>query len=365
MVDHTRIEKALRTEQVERAYQQAVRNQIFSPLGALLLTIGLWPYVDHGLLLGWLALLVIASVVRQRLAVAYFAAGDERFGSAHWELRFTVSIVLVSLVWGIGGWLFVRNDNALVDVYTYIFLIGLSGGTAAQYASLGRVSAVAILFILGPASVSMILVGDALHYCLALAGMMFVVAVSRSAKMLTAATRRALELTQQLEEMARVDTLSGIANRRALTEEGIRITAHALRTGRRCAVLILDVDHFKRINDTLGHSAGDAVITALGALLSKMVRADEVVGRIGGEEFAIILPDADELPAMTLAKRVLDAVRNMKIAYEGVAIPITVSIGVTINTPGDDSFQSLLDHADQALYDAKRGGRDRVVLFGR
>lgn len=76
MVDQTRIEEALRTEHLERAYQQAVRNQIFSPLAALMVTIGLWPYVDHALLAGWLALLVISSVVRQRLAAAYFAAGD-------------------------------------------------------------------------------------------------------------------------------------------------------------------------------------------------------------------------------------------------------------------------------------------------
>lgn len=329
-----------------------------------MVTIGLWPYVDHALLAGWLALLVISSVVRQRLAAAYFAAGDARFESVRWEHIFAGSMALVSLIWGIGAWFFVRDDNALVDVYTYIFLIGLSGGTAAQYASQGSVTVVAILFILGPATVSMLNVGDALHYCMALSGMMYVVALYRSSEMLAAATRRALELTQQLEDMARVDALSGIANRRALNEEGVRIAAHAVRTGRRCAVLMLDVDHFKRINDSLGHSAGDAVITALGGLLSRMVRADEVVGRIGGEEFAIVLPDADEPQVMALARRVLDAVRELKIVYEGVAIPVTVSIGVSINVPGDDTFQSLLDHADQALYDAKRGGRDRVAIFG-
>jgi len=197
---------------------------------------------------------------------------------------------------------------------------------------------------------------------MAAGGVLFAAGAWRGVRTMSAAMSRALQLSAELERQARTDALSGLANRRALTEAGDAMLAHALRTRRACAALMIDIDHFKRINDSLGHAAGDTVIAALGALLRATVRSDEQAGRIGGEEFAVLLPDADAAQAKALAERLLAAVRAMRVPHVDGPIRITVSIGVAVTGHPAGSLQRLLGRADDALYAAKHGGRDRLEM---
>jgi diguanylate cyclase (GGDEF)-like protein len=239
--------------------------------------------------------------------------------------------------------------------------MGMSGGTSAIYAAHGRTVLAAISCILLPPTLHLIWQADMLSLTLAIGGILLVVATTSSVRMLNAALRRSIVLAQQLDRQARVDALSGLANRRALMEAGSAMLANAGRTGRACAALMIDVDHFKRVNDTRGHAAGDAVIAATGALLSRSVRAGELAGRIGGEEFAILLPDGGGEQAVALATRILERVRSTPVAHADGPISVTVSIGVAIALDG--TLQALLERADQALYRAKSGGRDRVATY--
>ncbi len=170
-------------------------------------------------------------------------------------------------------------------------------------------------------------------------------------------------MEEQLHALATTDSLTDLANRRqflsSLNDEFVR--AHRLY--RQCSsVLMLDVDFFKRINDTHGHAVGDAVLKHFAQLMRHSLRKIDVAGRIGGEEFAIILPGADATAARTLAERLRGAVADTPLVLDGEIIPLTVSIGVATIEMHDRDADSTLLRADEALYRAKENGRNRVEV---
>ena len=170
----------------------------------------------------------------------------------------------------------------------------------------------------------------------------------------------------QLASMVLTDPLTGCVNRRGLDQALAREVARAARTGSEIAVLALDLDHFKQVNDTYGHPVGDAVLRDTASLILRAARAGDVVARTGGEEFAILMPDTGGSGAFQLATRLCDMVRMRAFVLNGARVPVTVSIGVIATGLVDDDrpvsevADELLARADEALYGAKRGGRDRV-----
>jgi diguanylate cyclase (GGDEF)-like protein len=163
----------------------------------------------------------------------------------------------------------------------------------------------------------------------------------------------------RLEDDARTDPLTGLDNRRALREAFQREFARSDRTGRPLSLIVLDLDHFKRFNDTLGHAAGDEALRRLAKILEDITRAIEITARTGGEEFAILVPDADEDGAVALAERLRIAVATEFAESES---PLTVSCGIAVYRPGGRLAVDLFDAADRALYVAKESGRDRVEV---
>ena len=167
---------------------------------------------------------------------------------------------------------------------------------------------------------------------------------------------------QRLQQLADHDPLTGALNRRSFTEELDRWIGYSHRYGGQGAVLVIDVDHFKSINDAFGHAVGDQALERLGALLRERVRGTDVVGRLGGDEFTVLLPRADVEQSLALATAVLDKLRSEgTVTMTGRSIEVTASIGVAHfgQGAGLDSQQVLRD-ADMAMYEAKEAGRDRV-----
>ena len=164
-------------------------------------------------------------------------------------------------------------------------------------------------------------------------------------------------------EAATTDALTGCANRRSL-EAQVRVElAHAARKGRACALVIGDVDHFKKLNDRLGHSAGDLVLSAVARTLRESVRPGDVVARYGGEEFCVLLREADLPAAAAAADRLCRALRALEIDVNGEAVAVRASFGVAAaSAEAHETWESLFRRADAALYRAKEQGRDRVVL---
>jgi diguanylate cyclase (GGDEF)-like protein len=173
--------------------------------------------------------------------------------------------------------------------------------------------------------------------------------------------RRRME--RELRHLADHDPLTGLLNRRGLEVALESHVAHVNRYGSRGALLVLDLDHFKIVNDTLGHEAGDRLITSVAHLLRRRLRASDFVARLGGDEFAVLLPDATaEMAEYVATEIVKDIQENAAISDGNVRRHVSASIGVTLFTKGLINAEEVLVNADLAMYDAKEAGRGRVVL---
>jgi diguanylate cyclase (GGDEF)-like protein len=171
---------------------------------------------------------------------------------------------------------------------------------------------------------------------------------------------------QRYEQAAMFDGLTGIHNRRWLDEALARLVGRSSGGGVDLSVSLLDIDHFKRFNDEHGHDAGDVVLSAVAAALARNLRPTDLVARYGGEEFVLLFPDTSLAEACIAADRVRLAIQRLEVRRQDGRLlpPVTVSMGVAQLTP-DDSAPSLLKAADEALYQAKREGRNRVIAAER
>jgi diguanylate cyclase (GGDEF)-like protein len=166
-------------------------------------------------------------------------------------------------------------------------------------------------------------------------------------------------LGDELRRLATLDSLTGTRNRGSFLGELERALSTCRRRGEPLALLALDLDHFKDVNDSAGHPVGDRVLSTVTRKLEGALRASDVLGRIGGEEFAIAAPGADRAAAAVVAERIRRLVEEARPDFYSRA-PLTVSIGVAVTRTADDSAGSLMQRADAALYEAKRTGRNRV-----
>ena len=169
-------------------------------------------------------------------------------------------------------------------------------------------------------------------------------------------------LFAETQSMARTDALTGVANRRYLFELGAQELSRARRFGHPLSVLLLDIDHFKHVNDSYGHAAGDQVLQALARCCQKQVRDIDVVGRYGGEEFVILLVETDSAGALRSAERLRAQVAQMVTETDQGPITVNISLGVASAQLDRDGFATLVVRADSALYAAKQAGRNRVEV---
>ena len=168
------------------------------------------------------------------------------------------------------------------------------------------------------------------------------------------------ELERELAEQARTDSLTGALNRRAMEEVALRETSRSIRNGNPLCMIVLDIDHFKRINDTHGHAAGDRVLKALVQQVRVTLRGSDLMARTGGEEFTILLPDTPAATGVVAAERLRRAIEALEVPFDVKSIRFTVSAGVAQFDPGQGDWENMMRRADSAMYDAKERGRNAV-----
>ena len=179
-----------------------------------------------------------------------------------------------------------------------------------------------------------------------------------------ARTIRELEASHRaLAEQATTDSLTRLKNRRLFYTQAEQNLTHCRRYNKDMSVLLLDIDHFKKVNDTFGHHAGDEVLVKVAELLAQMVRGADTVARFGGEEFAVLMPETSKLGAAVLGERIRAAIEKENIVVDGRSIPVTVSIGIaTLAAEKVESIDQMLSIADRRLYLAKNSGRNRICV---
>jgi diguanylate cyclase (GGDEF)-like protein len=172
----------------------------------------------------------------------------------------------------------------------------------------------------------------------------------------------AAEMYSAVEATAGIDALTGCLNRRALMKLAAHEVARSERSGLPLTVAVLDLDHFKLVNDTYGHATGDAVLCALVEVLQNRLRSVDVVARMGGEEFLLLLPDTDAISGAKVVDGLRQAVEGMQVESEGHTVRTTISAGLTQGLPRNNTWADMMTRADHALYEAKSAGRNRVVV---
>lgn len=169
------------------------------------------------------------------------------------------------------------------------------------------------------------------------------------------------EYQKHLLRLANTDPLTCLLNKASLNKELERLQQYAMRYERPLSLLMIDIDHFKQVNDQYGHLVGDQILTQLARLLESLLRQQDVAGRFGGEEFTVIMPETRLDGALALAERIRGSIAAHPFPIEGVEHRITVSIGVSEHRPGQQAGTALLEEADRGLYAAKNRGRNRIV----
>jgi diguanylate cyclase (GGDEF)-like protein len=257
------------------------------------------------------------------------------------------------------------ESSLLYQLFAFLFLLGMAGGAISLYSARRYMAVGAMVCVLLPATLWLLLQRQSLEVSLGMAAVFFMVVLVRASTALSAAqggnfrlAHRLAAARQRAERLAQTDELTGLDNRRAFFDRGQTLANYCERNKLPLCVVMIDADHFKQINDQHGHAVGDAVLRHLATQLRLNLRKSDVCGRMGGEEFAMLLPDTTLGEATALAERFCKSYASTPLRDGGVEVANTVSVGVA--SDGYD-IDRLLHSADEALYRAKAAGRNRVV----
>lgn len=338
-----------------RQMHEVRMNELLAALGPLIaagvLLFGLWDYATDPDKAHWTILLRVVAVA---LGAVAFRPGRLRWSAEqrciylYWMLSSTVILCnfilrdgfLYGMVGTVAGVFFV--SVIMLDNRTFLLTVSVP---FTLFLILSKLTVPAFVFYNG-------IVFYLLGTTIAFVNMTMVRFLRRKAALLEAELRR----------QATHDSLTGLYNRARINELALREMALAARHNRPLAVLMLDIDHFKAVNDTYGHDVGDQVIRALADICRAQLREIDHIGRFGGEEFVCILPETDRDAAAACAERLRAAMEDAHIDSARGQVRFTVSIGVAQYGDACDSWEELLKNADNALYRAKQDGRNRVVL---
>ena len=324
----------------------------------------LWDQPNRDILLIWLAVLTLSSLLRLIVFIGYRRSKPDKNQVLKWERPYFITLVISSLIWGIGSVIVIMNHSFLYQTITYYFLMGMAGGAISVYAAVRYMVTTVIASIILPITIWFFFQNDTTMLLMAIAGCIFLVSAYRAVSIMSDTLHNSFMMTHQLtqanakaERLARTDMLTGLNNRRAFTELAKQQLQYCQRNLEPVSMLVLDLDLFKHVNDIHGHAAGDHALKHLANVMIESIRASDVCGRTGGEEFAVMLPNTELNSAIEVAEKLRDAVASSPVHTPERSFPITTSIGVA---SGNYGLETLLQLADKAMYKAKQSGRNKV-----
>ncbi|MEB0040790.1 MULTISPECIES: diguanylate cyclase [unclassified Pseudomonas] len=360
------IEVQVRTDRLHQLFRQSASAVFGSLLGALMLCGLCWDRFDHTVIVWWIAVLTASSLLRISMFFFYFRSPVSERTPQRWERRYWVTLTLSAGIWGVGALAVMPATDLLAQVLVILFTVGMSVSAVACYSAYRAMTLVSIGLVLLPCTLWLLFQPSGLQLGIALAVLVFSSFVVSATRRLFDALETAFRLTREMEQAhsisthaAQTDELTGLKNRRAFFDNAQQLHNYCKRNKLPLCALMLDMDHFKLINDTYGHQVGDQVLRQIGGVISTSFREADVCGRLGGEEFAVLLPDTSLETALGVAEQLIQTIAGLK--AEPVNY-ITASLGVASTHVGDKDLHNLMNSADKALYRAKALGRNQVVV---
>ncbi|EPJ96834.1 diguanylate cyclase [Pseudomonas sp. CFII68] len=360
------IAEQVRTDRLQQLFRQSVSAVFGSYLAAIMLSWLCWDRFEHGAIFWWMVILTASTLLRIAMFVAYFRSDESQRTPQQWERKYWVTLVLSASIWGGGAFVLMPADDLLSQALVMLFTVGMSVSAVSCYSAYRDMTLVSIGVVLLPCTIWLLFQPSPIQVGMALSILVFTAFAARATHKMSQALEIAFRLTREMEQAnsistraAQTDELTGLKSRRAFFEHAQQLynECKAKRQGL-CAVM-LDMDHFKHINDTYGHQVGDQVLRQMGAVISSSFRATDIHGRLGGEEFAILLPDTSIGVATQIAELLVDTIAGLMI--EPVHC-ISASLGVASTEACNKDLHSLMNDADKALYRAKALGRNRVAV---
>ncbi|WP_074751417.1 diguanylate cyclase [Pseudomonas abietaniphila] len=360
------IRAQVRTDRLHLLFRQTFFSVLGSFLAALMLSWLCWNRVGHEVILVWLGLLCASTSLRIVLLVTYFRSPVETRTPQRWERRYWLTLALSAAIWGGGALALMHLNDLVTQSLVLLFTVGMSVSAVSCYSAYRSMTIVSISLVLLPCSFWLLFQPAPTQIGMAAATLVFVSFVISATRKLSEAMETAFRLTREMEyahsianHAAQTDELTGLKNRRAFFRQAEQTYEHCKRNRVPLSVLMLDIDHFKRINDSYGHQAGDKVLRQIGGVICESIRDVDLCGRLGGEEFAILLTDTSIDDAEATAEQLRQAIA--KLACEHVE-GITASIGVASMNGADRDVNMLLNDADKALFRAKAQGRNQTAV---
>jgi diguanylate cyclase len=361
------IELLVREDKLRLLFQQSFPALFVSYATALLLSWILWGRADETAIVTWLAVLAVSTLGRFAVFSVFFRSRPQGAALLKLERRYAITLLFSSLTWGIGALVVMPAGSLVHQALTLFVLVGMAGGAVTVYSARYPMAVSAMLAVLLPSTLWLYTQPGREALGMAIGTSFFMLVLLRAAREVANALQRNLQLSRELhaahaaaDQQAKTDALTGINNRRAFLDHGEQLVRYCERHELPLAAMVMDLDHFKAINDMLGHLAGDTVLKRVGAIIGSTLRRSDVCGRIGGEEFAVVLPHTTEDAALGIAEKLRNAIADMSIDFGGQRLKVTISIGVAA---GMHDLAALLAHADKAMYRAKAQGRNQVVRY--
>jgi diguanylate cyclase (GGDEF)-like protein len=332
--------------------------------------------VALSIMLAWLFLMILTCVIRLILAQYFIKNPANDYIDIHRRLNILrTGLVVTSILWGCNVFIVSLMQQFEHQLFVCFLLMGLSAGAAVSY-SIDRISALAyILFAVIPFTIWFGLKGGEVPTAISVAGITYIVFISFSVikfnqKLLEGVilSHEADKHRDEIKHLAFNDVLTNLPNRRLLQEHLKETLAASKETNEKGALLFIDLDHFKTLNDTLGHDMGDLLLVQVSERLKQSVRDADMVSRLGGDEFVIMLSNLGtdlataEMHVETISNKML-ARLNEPYQLDSFEYQSTPSIGIAMFGQHGETHEDLLKHADIAMYHAKKSGRNVVSMF--
>jgi len=365
----------IKTEQVRHIYSAVPLSVLAIFINSLLLGIILWPVVDSKLILIWLTTTNLISALRLWHYMKFKGSDPSQTGISRWENQALITSTLSGLLWGFAGlFLFPSNDIAY-QVFLAFVVSGMCAGAVTTLSAHTSASLPFIGLAITPVVLQFSTLGSSLGYAMAFMSSLFLIILLATSVRLNRTIMGALEMRYgrqvaeaTIQRQALHDALTNLPNRRLLFDRLRQELARSQRHQHLGAIMFLDLDHFKTINDSLGHLVGDEILIAVADRLKERLRDEDVIARLGGDEYVILVSEVGntlgEVTSRTrlFAEELLALIRN-PFDIKGHTLHVTASIGIALFPLEHETPEGLLQQADMAMYQAKKEGRNSACFF--